>query len=219
MIRVLIADDDPLVRMGLTMLFEDVPDVVVVGEAADGGEAVDGVRAHRPDLVLMDIRMPTVDGLAATEAINREASPPAVVVLTTFEADEHVLRALRCGAAGFLLKDTPPGDLVDAVRVVAAGDALLSPRVTKRLVERIARGDALGEDDRGRRARQALDSLTDRERAVAMAVAEGRSNAEIAAALHMGVPTVKAHVSRAMAKLGLANRVQVALVVHDAGTS
>lgn len=216
MIRLVIVDDDPLVRMGLGMLFAAVDDMKVVAEAGDGAEAQAVVADERPDVVLMDIRMPRQDGLAATEAILAAEDAPAVIMLTTFEADEQVLRALRAGASGFLLKDTPPAEIVAAVRVVAAGDALLSPRITGRLIARIARGTDVDGADRRHRARDALAELTDRELEVARAVADGRSNAEIAESLHMSVATVKAHISRTLAKLGLDNRVQIALTVHDA---
>jgi DNA-binding NarL/FixJ family response regulator len=172
------------------------------------------VSAHRPDVVLMDIRMPKVDGLAATEALRRRPSPPEVIVLTTFDADEHVLRALRSGASGFLLKDTPPAEIVRAVRRVAAGEATLSPAVTRRLIAHVADG---GVDARRERARAQLSGLSEREREVAVALGQGRSNADIGAELFMSVATVKAHVSRLLVKLDLNNRVQVALLVHDAG--
>ncbi|WP_305784772.1 response regulator [Symbioplanes lichenis] len=211
-IRVLIADDDALVRAGLSMILSGAVDVEVVGEAADGAEVPDAVAAHRPDVVLMDIRMPRVDGLVATQALRARAGAPEVIVLTTFDVDEYVLRALRAGAGGFLLKDTPPADIVNAVRRVAAGEAMLSPTVTRRLITHLtdpapARKQALA----------ALDGLSDREREVALAVGQGKSNAEISADLFMSVATVKAHVSRLLDKLGLNNRVQIALLVHDAG--
>jgi DNA-binding NarL/FixJ family response regulator len=211
-VRVLVVDDDPLVRAGLRLLL-DGDGISVVGEAAEGDEAGRQVRALRPDVVLMDIRMPGVDGLTATEAIRARPDPPEVVVLTTFDADEHVLRALRAGAAGFLLKDTPPADIVAAVHRVAAGDAQLSPSVLRRLIDTVATSTA---DPRRAAARQRLAALTDRERAVAEAIGEGLANAEIAARLHLSVPTVKAHVSAVLDKLPATNRVQVALTVHDA---
>jgi DNA-binding NarL/FixJ family response regulator len=213
-IRLVVADDDPLVRMGLGMLLAGDPAIRVVAEASDGAEAVAAVAEHAPDLVLMDIRMPGVDGLAATEAIRSAEGAPEVIVLTTFDADEQVLRALRAGASGFLLKDTPPAEIVRAIHSVARGEAQLSPAVTRLLIAHVADDETAR---RRRHARRELDALSDREREVALAVAEGRSNAEIAKALHMSLPTVKAHVSHAMAKLGLGNRVQVALLVHDAG--
>ncbi|MFF5129383.1 response regulator [Streptomyces syringium] len=212
-IRVLLVDDDPLVRAGLSFMLGGLPDLEIVGEAADGSEVAALVDRHSPHVVLMDIRMPSVDGLAATEALRRRESPPEVIVLTTFHADEQVLRALRAGAAGFVLKDTPPAEIVEAVRRVAAGAPVLSPTVTRQLIERVTdRGP-----DRGAEARERLARLNDRERQVAIAVGHGRSNAEIAAALFMSVATVKAHVSRILTKLDLNNRVQIALLAHDAG--
>ncbi|WP_434098146.1 response regulator [Streptomyces sparsogenes] len=186
----------------------------IVGEASDGADVAALVDRHRPDVVLMDIRMPTVDGLAATEQLRRREEAPEVVILTTFNADEHVLRALRAGAAGFVLKDTPPAELVAAVRRVAAGEPVLSPVVTAQLIEHVA---GSGRDGRRVRAGALLDRLNDREREVAIAVGQGRSNAEISATLFMSVATVKAHVSRILTKLDLNNRVQIALLAHDAG--
>jgi len=212
-VRVLLVDDDPLVRAGLRMILSAAEDLEVVGEADDGATAVTAVAAHFPDVVLMDIRMPSVDGITATGRLRALPDPPQVIVLTTFHADDYVLRALRAGASGFLLKDTPPAEIISAVRLVHAGDAMLSPSVTRTLLAALTGG---AEDRRGA-ARSRLDSLTDREREVALAVGEGRSNAEIASQLFMGEATVKAHVSRLLAKLGVANRVQVAIVVHDAG--
>ncbi|GGQ62071.1 response regulator [Couchioplanes azureus] len=213
-VRVLIVDDDALVRAGLTMILSGASDVRVVGEAADGSQVPQAVAEHRPDVVLMDIRMPRVDGLAATEALRSRAGAPEVIVLTTFDADEDVLRALRAGASGFLLKDTPPIDILQAVRRVACGEATLSPTVTRRLIAHVAAPDG----NAGRlRARRLLETLSERERDVALAVGQGRTNAEISAELFMSVATVKAHVSRLLTKLDLDNRVQIALLVHDAG--
>ncbi|MET8867485.1 response regulator transcription factor [Nonomuraea sp. NPDC004580] len=214
-IRVLIVDDDPMVRAGLSMILGGAGDIEIVGEAADGAEVPPLVAEHRPRVVLMDIRMPGVDGLTATEALRRTSAPPEVVVLTTFHADAQVLRALRAGAAGFLLKDIAPVDLVAAIRKVAAGEPILSPAVTRQLITHVADG---GADDRTQRARKLLARLSEREREVAMAVGQGKSNAEIGRELFMSVPTVKAHVSRILAKLGLNNRVQVALLVYDAAS-
>ncbi len=212
-VRVLIVDDDALVRAGLGMILSAAPDVSVVGEAADGAEVPGAVSQHQPDVVLMDIRMPRVDGLSATETLRARPGAPEVIVLTTFDADEYVLRALRAGASGFLLKDTPPAEILNAVRRVAAGEAMLSPTVTRQLIAHVA---APAPPSRTRAADR-LDQLSEREREVALALAEGRSNAEIATALHMSLATVKAHVSRLLIKLELNNRVQVAILVHDAG--
>jgi DNA-binding NarL/FixJ family response regulator len=213
-IRVLIVDDDALVRSALSLLFAGVEDIVVVGDAADGSEVVDAVGRLDPDVVLMDIRMPTIDGLAATELLRARDDPPEVIVLTTFDADDSVLRALRAGAGGFLLKDTPPADIVRAVRSVAAGEPTLSPTITRRLIGHVT--DSEG-DKRARHAREQFERLTDREREVAIAVGLGKSNAEISGELYMSVATVKAHVSRMLEKLELNNRVQIALLAHDAG--
>ncbi|MFF5204769.1 response regulator [Streptosporangium sp. NPDC000396] len=213
-IRVLIVDDDALVRAGLSMILGGAGDLVVVGEAADGDEVPKLVAEHRPDVVLMDIRMPRVDGLAATERLRAAPGAPEVVVLTTFHADAQVLRALRAGAVGFLLKDTPPGELVAAIRRAGAGEPILSPTVTRQLIAHVSDG---GAGSRRERARALLAELSDREREVATAVGQGRSNAEIASQLYMSVATVKAHVSRVLTKLELNNRVQIALIVYDAG--
>jgi DNA-binding NarL/FixJ family response regulator len=213
-IRVLIADDDALVRAALSMMLTGTEDIRVVAEVADGSEVASAVDAFRPDVVLMDIRMPRMDGLAATEALRARADAPAVIVLTTFDADDHVLRALRAGASGFLLKDTPPPEILKAVRLVAEGEAMLSPTVTRRLLAHVAAG---GTDARRDESRALLERLTEREREVAVAVAQGKSNAEIAGELYMSVATVKAHVSRVLTKLELDNRVQIALIAHDAG--
>jgi DNA-binding NarL/FixJ family response regulator len=215
-IRVLIVDDDALVRAGLSMMLAGTDDIRVVAEAADGSEVGSAVDAYKPDVVLMDIRMPGMDGLAATERLRGREEAPHVIVLTTFDADDHVLRALRGGAAGFLLKDTPPPETMRAIRLVAAGEAMLSPAVTRRLIEHVA-DDGLGA--RRARARELLDRLTDREREVAIAIGQGKSNADIAAELYMSVATVKAHVSRLLTKLELGNRVQIALLAHDAGVA
>jgi DNA-binding NarL/FixJ family response regulator len=213
-VRVLIVDDDALVRAGLTMILSGAEDVAVVGEAADGSEVPAAVAAHRPDVVLMDIRMPRIDGLAATESLRRRPGAPEVIVLTTFDADEFVLRALRAGASGFLLKDTPPVEILHAVRRVAHGEAMLSPTVTRRLIAHVAAPEV----NTGRKpALAALGRLSEREREVALLLGQGRANAEIATELFMSVATVKAHVSRLLVKLELNNRVQVALLVHDAG--
>ncbi|MFJ1809175.1 MULTISPECIES: response regulator [unclassified Streptomyces] len=213
-IRLLLVDDDPLVRAGLAFMMRGADDIEIVGEAADGGEVEELVERTRPDVVLMDIRMPAVDGITATERLRGRQDAPQVVVLTTFHADEQVLRALRAGAAGFVLKDTPPAEILDAVRRVASGDPVLSPTVTRQLMDHAAGAAA---DTRRSHARVRLAALGEREREVAVAVGRGLSNAEIAAELFMSVATVKAHVSRVLAKLGLDNRVQIALSTYDAG--
>jgi DNA-binding NarL/FixJ family response regulator len=212
-IRLGIVDDDPMVRTGLRLLFGGSADIAVVGEATDGAEAVAMVDAHRLDVVLMDIRMPRVDGLAATQQIRGRAGAPEVIVLTTFGADEYVVAALRGGAAGFLLKDTPPLDVIDAVRKVAAGDGAVSPGLLRAIIDHVA-DPAAG--SRRARAQARLAGLTEREREVALGLGRGWSNAEIGAELRVGVPTVKGHVSRLLAKLEQNNRVQVAILVHDA---
>ena len=213
-VRVLLVDDDALVRSGLKLMLAGTAAVEVVGEADDGRGVLPAIDRHRPDVVLMDIRMPQLDGIAATRLVREQPDPPAVIVLTTFDADEYVLRALRAGAAGFLLKDTPPAEIVRAIELVHAGDAMLSPAVTRQLIALVAGdGEAAA---RGERARERLDALTAREREVAIAVGAGRANADIAAELHMSVATVKAHVSRLLAKLEVENRIQIALLVQDA---
>jgi DNA-binding NarL/FixJ family response regulator len=215
-VRVMLVDDDALVRTGLRMILSSAEDLEVVGEVGDGARAVVAVREHRPDVVLMDIRMPEMDGITATAAVRRLDAPPQVIVLTTFQADEQVMSALRAGAAGFLLKDTPPAEIVSAVRLVAFGEAMLSPSVTRTLLSHIGDAEA---SERRRIAEQRLAVLTDREREVALAVGSGASNAEVASSLFMSEATVKSHVSRLFTKLEVANRVHIAIVVHDAGQS
>jgi DNA-binding NarL/FixJ family response regulator len=217
LIRVLIVDDDALVRSGLAMMLSGAPQIQVVGEASDGRGVLPAIDLHHPDVVLMDIRMPRLDGVAATRLVSAQPRAPAVIVLTTFDADELVLRALQAGASGFLLKDSPPADIVRAIQAVHAGDGTLSLRIARRLITLIA-GDP-GTADRQEQARQRLISLTARERQVASAVAEGRSNAEIAAELHISLATVKAHVSRLLVKLDAGNRVQIALLMQDAAAA
>lgn len=215
MIRVLLVDDDALVRSGLRMMLAGAESLEVVGEAADGREVLGAVDLHRPDVVLMDIRMPQLDGIAATRLLVAQPDPPAILVLTTFDADELVLRALQAGAAGFLLKDTPPAEIVRAIELVHAGDGMLSPAVTRRLISMVA-----GDSDAGVRvehARALLATLSPREHDVALAVGLGHGNAEIAATLHLSVATVKGHVSRLLDKLDVNNRVQIALLVQAAG--
>jgi DNA-binding NarL/FixJ family response regulator len=213
-IRVLVVDDDALVRAALSMVLAGAEDIAIVAEAVDGSDVAHAVAEHRPDVVLMDIRMPGMDGLAATELVRAQDDAPEVIVLTTFEADDYVLRALRAGAGGFLLKDTPPVEIVRAVRTVAAGEPMLSPTVTRRLIGHVTDSE---ESDRRRHAREQIDRLTEREREVAVAIGLGKSNAEIGRELYMSVATVKAHVSHVLEKLGLNNRVQIALLAHDAG--
>jgi DNA-binding NarL/FixJ family response regulator len=214
-IRLLIVDDDPMVRAGLVSMLGGTQDLHIVGEAQDGAVAITAVAAHKPDVVLMDIAMRNVNGLEATEQLRKKAGAPEIIILTTFGSDEHLLRALRAGAAGFLLKDAAPAQIVDAVRRVAAGEPMLSGKVTRQLIDYVS---GPGSHSRGDEARAALIGLTEREREVASAIAEGKSNAEIAAELFMSVPTVKTHISRLLAKLELNNRVQIALLAHDAET-
>jgi DNA-binding NarL/FixJ family response regulator len=213
-IRVLLVDDDALVRSGLRMMLAGAAQLAVVGEAEDGRGVLPAVDLHHPDVVLMDIRMPRLDGIAATRLLRAQPRPPAVIVLTTFDADELVVRALQAGAAGFLLKDTAPADIVRAIESVHAGDGTLSPAIARRLIALVA-GDQ-GEATRREQARQRLASLTPREYEVATAVGQGHSNADIAGRLHMSTATVKAHVSRLLVKLGVDNRVQIALLVQRA---
>ncbi|WP_432477064.1 response regulator [Nocardioides sp. GXQ0305] len=213
-VGVLVVDDDPLVRGALTLMMGGRDDVTVVGEASDGRECLDAAARLRPDVVLMDLRMPVLGGLEATRALHRRPDPPRVIVLTTFDADEHVLGSIAAGADGFLLKDTEPAHLLEAVKRVAAGEPMLSPTATRSLIDRVR---TVAAEDRTSGARRRLETLTDRERDVALAVGRGLSNAEIAGELHLSVPTVKAHVSRLFDKLDVTNRVQIAIVVHDAG--
>ncbi|WP_197679054.1 response regulator [Auraticoccus monumenti] len=213
MISVLVVDDDPLVRSALALMLGGQPDLAVVGEAGDGRAGVEAAHRHRPDVVLMDVRMPVMDGLAATRALHAGPTPPRVIVLTTFDADDLVTAAIAAGADGFLLKDTPPPRIVEAIRTVAAGDPILSPGAASVLIRHVRAGASV--DTRAARAR--LATLTPREHEVALAVAEGLSNAEVGARLYLSVPTVKAHVSKIFEKLQVTNRVQIALCVHDAG--
>ncbi|WP_214107862.1 response regulator [Acrocarpospora catenulata] len=209
MIRVLVADDHALARSGLAAMLGVQSDIEVVGMAADGVEAVAEARRHRPDLVLMDIRMPRLDGIEATRRIRAEAAAPAVLVLTTFDLDQYVYEALRAGAGGFLLKDAPPGQLAEAVRTVAAGQALLAPAVTRRLIERFLSVPP--------ESGTALEGLTEREREVLVQIGRGRSNAEIAAALHLSEATVKTHLSRVLTKMGLRDRVAAVVFAYEQG--
>jgi DNA-binding NarL/FixJ family response regulator len=208
-IRVLIADDEALVRTGLRMILAAEPDIEVIGEARTGREAVDLAAGLGPDVVLMDIRMPEMDGLEATERLAK-AGGPRVVLLTTFDLDEHVFRALRAGANGFLLKDTPAEQLVAAIRAAAVGDALLAPSVTRRLIETFARRPSIG-------IPSGFDSLTERETEVLQLMARGFSNAEIADELQVGEATIKTHVARVLSKLGVRDRVQAVVAAYEAG--
>ena len=215
-IRVVVADDQALVRSGFTMLLSGEPDFEVVGEAGNGAEAVALAASAHPDVVLMDVRMPVMDGLEATRQITRDESLAStrVVILTTFDLDEYVHEALRAGASGFLLKDTMPVDLLNAVRVVAAGDALISPRITRRLIEEFARRP----DPAGASAASAvLSQLTEREREVLVLVARGQSNAEIASALFVSYATVKTHVSHLLMKLDARDRAQLVMIAYETG--
>ncbi|GAB3733662.1 response regulator [Nocardiopsis nanhaiensis] len=220
-IRVLLVDDDALVRSGLQLMLSGDGDIDVVGGVDDGAGVAAAVAEHRPDVVLMDVRMPGVDGIAATEELRSAGSGPQVIVLTTFDADATVVRALRAGAAGYLLKHTDPARIVEAVRRAASGEPVLSPGVARTLMDRAA-GDAPGEASevptRRERARARLALLSDRERDVAEAVTAGLSNVEIAERLYMSMGTVKAHVSSALTKLDLSGRIQLALLTHDAQT-
>ena len=214
-VRVVLVDDDPLVRAGLRMILGGAPDLDVIAEASDGQDAVDVVLREAPDVVLMDIRMPRMDGLAATRRLLERGTPARIIVLTTFDTDDMVVTALSYGAAGFLLKDTSPADLVDAVRRVAAGQPILSPSVTAQLIATVTRPR---DEAVQRSARARLARLTDREREVAEAVSEGLTNAEIADRLHLGVATVKTHVGALFSKLEVTNRVQIARCLHEATT-
>lgn len=212
--RVMIVDDDPLVRSGLRLLLGGDAGIDVVAEASNGRDAVDSLRANPVDVVLMDLRMPVMDGIEATALLKRSDIAPAVIVLTTFDADDYVVRALSVGADGFLLKDTPPADIVAAIGQVRAGQPVLSPTATAALIKQVVDGS---DDERSAPAIRAVGLLTGRERDVADCLARGASNAEIAAELFMSVATVKAHISRIFTKLGVTNRVQVAITMHDAG--
>ena len=212
-VRVLIVDDDALVRAGLEMMLGQFDDLTVVGAVGDGADVLPAVNSLHPDVVLMDIRMPLIDGLTATEQLRARPNPPEVIVLTTFDTDRHIRRALRAGASGFLLKHTPPGRIAESVRTVAAGEPMLSPDVVRRVMAFAAEPER---DPRRDDARRLLDRLSDGERAVAALVGKGRTNSEIGRELLMSTATVKAYMSRILTKLELTNRVQVALLVHDA---
>ncbi|MFD1934845.1 MULTISPECIES: response regulator [Nonomuraea] len=213
MTRLVIVDDDAMVRTGLRLILGGEPDLEIVGEAQDGRRAMRVIRDLRPDIVLMDIRMPEQDGLTTTELLLAWPDPPRILVLTTFDADDMVLRALELGADGFLLKDTPPPRMIEAVRAVARGEPVLSPSVARQVIAAATGGREPQRPD----AQRELARLTEREREVAIEVARGSSNAEIAERLHLSVATVKANVTRIFAKLGTDNRVHVAMKVRDAG--
>ena len=216
-IRVLIADDEALVRAGFMVLVDSAPGLSVVGEASDGVQAVRQARALKPDVVLMDIRMPIMGGLEATKVIldGDQDPPPRILIVTTFDQDEHVFEALRGGASGFVLKDTPPEKLLDAITIVAAGEALLAPAITRRLIAEFARQPRAA----ARPAEDALAQLTERERDVLQQVAAGKSNSEVAAALYLSVATVKTHVSRLLDKLGCRDRAQLVVVAYETGVA
>jgi DNA-binding NarL/FixJ family response regulator len=214
MIRVLVADDQALVRGSFRLLVDTAPDLHVIGEAATGAEAVEIAIREKPDVLLMDIRMPGMDGIEATRRItgSEQAGAARVLSLTTFDLDEYVYAALRAGASGFLLKDTPPADLLAAIRVIAAGDALLAPAVTRRLIAEFAR-----RPEPGQQPAATLAGVTDREREVLTLIARGLSNAEIAQALHVTMATAKTHVGRLLAKLGARDRAQLVMVAYETG--
>jgi DNA-binding NarL/FixJ family response regulator len=213
-LRVLLVDDDPLVRTGLSMILGSAADIEVAGEASDGDEAVARVRATSPDVVLMDIRMRRMDGLAATRAVTAMTDPPHVLVLTTYDLDEYVFDALAAGASGFLLKECSPQKIIDAVRTVAKGDVMLSPGTTRRLVGHFVAARA---NPRRQRALTKLGVLSVREREVVTAVAQGKSNADIAGELFLSEATVKTHITRTFAKLDVTNRVQLTIFAYEAG--
>jgi len=204
--RIVIADDDPLVRMGLRAILSSEPGWEVVAEAGDGEKALAAVREHVPDVVLMDVRMPTMDGLEATREITSEGLATAVLVLTTFEVDEYVFEAMRAGAAGFVLKRVPPTELIEAVRIVAAGESLLFPASTRAVIERFATSEAVD-----------MPELTEREQVVLRELARGRSNQEIASGLFVSVETVKSHVASILMKLGVRDRTQAVIVAYESG--
>ncbi|MFB7230875.1 response regulator transcription factor [Streptomyces griseus] len=216
-VRVVIVDDDQLVRMALRLVIDGEPDLTVVAEAADGRAAITVVDEQRPDVVLMDVRMPVLDGLSATRELLTRPVPPRVLMLTTFDSDDLVLGALRAGALGFVLKDTQPARILDAVRTVADGNPVLSPAATARVIAAATGPQSSHARDASRRAaRDRLSALTERERETAGAIADGLGNPEIAERLHISVATVKAHTGSLFSKLAVQNRVQVALLVRDA---
>jgi len=211
-IRVLVADDQTLVRASFRLLVDSDPGMTTVGEAADGAEAVALAESARPDVVLMDVRMPLMDGIEAARRICATTEGVRVLVLTTFDLDEYVYAALRAGASGFLLKDAPPADLLAGIRLVAAGEAMLAPTVTRRLIEEVGRRPGAG-----RTPPSTLDMLTDREREVLTLIAQGLSNAELAAGLHLSMATVKTHIGRLLTKLGARDRAQLVIAAYESG--
>ncbi|QUH01213.1 response regulator transcription factor [Saccharopolyspora erythraea] len=213
MTRILLAEDEQIVRAGLRKILESAGDITVIAEAGDGAEAVTGVRRHAPDVVVMDIQMPRLDGLAATRQITSLPAPPKILILTMFDFDANVYSAIEAGASGFLLKDARPEELINAIRVIAEGDAMLSPSVTRRLLSHFADRNS----SRGTTAVHGLDELTPRERQILSLVGGGLSNASIAKTLGATESTVKGHVSRLLMKLDCENRVQLALIAHNAG--
>jgi DNA-binding NarL/FixJ family response regulator len=215
-VRVLLVDDQPLLRTGFRMILESEPDIAVVGEAGNGERAVEEARVLQPDVVLMDIRMPRMDGVEATRLITgtqRASSQVKVLILTTFDLDEYIVEALRAGASGFLLKDVPPDDLVDAIRIVARGDAVVAPTVTRRLLDKFAEGLSLGSG----RSDALLKRLTEREQGVLRLMSRGMSNAEIAKELYVSETTIKTHVGNVLGKLGLRDRVQAVVFAYESG--
>ncbi|WP_284745653.1 response regulator transcription factor [Amycolatopsis sp. RTGN1] len=212
-VRVLLVDDDPLVRTGLSMILGSTPDLEVVAQAGDGDEAVQQVARHAPDVVIMDIRMRRMNGLAATAAVLAQPRAPKVLILTTFDLDEYVFEALAAGASGFLLKEGSPQEIIEAVRVVANGDAMLSPRTTKQLIGQFVAARA---NPRRTRAQAKLELLSNREREIVTAVARGKPNADIAAELFLSEATVKTHITRTFAKLDVSNRVQLTIFAYEA---
>ena len=215
MIRVLLADDQSLVRMGFRMILEAETDITVVGEAGDGAAAVSMAAALRPDVVLMDVRMPGVDGIDATAAITAAGGPAKVLILTTYDLDRYVYAGLRAGASGFLLKDAPPADLLAAIRTVADGAAVLAPSTTRRLIDRFV--PLLPDPERSSRRDSLLEALTDREAEVFRLLARGQSNREIASELYLSESTIKIHVGHILAKLNLRDRVQAVVLAYESG--
>lgn len=213
-IRVLVVDDDPFVRNQLSMILSTADDIDTIGEAGDGDEAVPMTIADRPDVVLMDIKMPRVDGIAAAGKVTALARPPKVLMLTTFGLDEYVLNALEAGADGFILKDEPPVEIINAVRIVASGDSILSPSITAKLINTVVSSQA---DPSRQRAKAQLPALSDREREIVAGVAHGKSNADIAADLFLSEATVKTHLTRIFTKLDVSNRVQIAIFAFKSG--